>query len=228
LALGGVGFPGKEPWIGEMLIPLNNCKKGENCMIAQANEDLLREIDKLELSDRIRRWQKAMKACPNQIYVDRQKLALESWKETEGEDIEMRRAKLLKKIVENIPIKIHDFDVLAHQINYGIHNVVVGWVDANGNEVSNELSYLILHVIGLLKMSSPTVSLRWKHNTPRWLLDKGLETNSKTRGGIPLFQNEEHVIASFVRDGIPPKAKATADIADCTYEASEPCFQVLS
>jgi pyruvate formate-lyase/glycerol dehydratase family glycyl radical enzyme len=443
-------------------------------MATQVSEDLLRKIDQLELGDRIRQWQKAMKACPSEIYVDRQKFALESWKETEGEDVEIRRAKLFQKIVENVPIKIHDFDVLVgrltpgvigastaidivgdyipgiwnddgnirisvtnegtlsredletlresagyfrgktapdlaykalrslvgtwaedyeeakgkdpvlstgifpgtsatvmwkkiltrglrsiideakqnirnfaakqnsgidkvlfwqaveivleaainhahryakladdmaeqekdpvrrdelreiagicrwvpenpartfhealqsmaivgvcknlehpmhyhphlaradeylwpyfeqdvkrgnitleksaglleeiisrwgsqifvatssfrqtHQINYGIHNVVVGGVDRNGDEVSNELSYLILHVIGLLKMSSPTVSLRWNHNTPRWLLNKGLETNMKTRGGIPLFQNEDHVIASFVGDGIP-------------------------
>jgi pyruvate formate-lyase/glycerol dehydratase family glycyl radical enzyme len=442
--------------------------------MVQVSEYLLREIDNLELSDRIRQWKKAMKGCPSQIYVDRQKLALESWKETEGEDIEIRRAKLFKKIVENIPIKILDFDVLVgrltpgvigastaidivgdyipgiwnddgkirlsvtndgtlsrqdleilresasyfrgktapdqaykalrslvgtwaedyeaakgkdpvlstgifpgtsatvmwkkiltkglrsiiieaqdniknftdkqqcgidkvlfwkaaeivleaainhshryaklaeemveqendparcnelreiaricrwvpenpartfhealqsmaivgvcknlehpmhyhphiaradaylwpyfeqdvkggritlekaaellaeiigrwgsqifvatasfrqtHQINYGIHNAVIGGVDANGNEVSNELSYLILHVIGLLKMSSPTVSLRWNKGTPGWLLNKGLETNMKMRGGIPLFQNEEHVIASFVKDGIP-------------------------
>ena len=34
-------------------------------------------------------------------------------------------------------------------------------------------------------------------------LAKTSETNTKTRGGIPLFQNEEHVIASFVKDGIP-------------------------
>jgi hypothetical protein len=79
-------------------------------MATQVNGDLLREIDKLELSDRIRKWQQAMKACPSRIYVDRQKFALESWKETEGEDIEIRRAKLFKKIVENVPIKIHEFD----------------------------------------------------------------------------------------------------------------------
>ena len=59
-------------------------------MTTQVNEDLLREIDKLGLSDRIRRWQKAMKTRPSRIYVDRQKLALESWKETEGEDIEIK------------------------------------------------------------------------------------------------------------------------------------------
>ena len=61
-----------------------------------------------------------MKACPSRIYVDRQKLALESWKETEGEDIEIRRAKLFKKIVENVPIKIHDFDVLAGRLTPGV------------------------------------------------------------------------------------------------------------
>ena len=89
-------------------------------MMVQVNENLLREIDNLELSDRIRQWQKAMKGCPSQIYVDRQKLALESWKETEGEDIEIRRAKLFKKIVENVPIKIHDFDVLVGRLTPGV------------------------------------------------------------------------------------------------------------
>jgi len=89
-------------------------------MATQVNENLLRKIDELELSVRIQRWQKAMKSCPSQIYVDRQKLALESWKETEGEDIEIRRAKLFKKIVENVPIKIHDFDVLVGRLTPGV------------------------------------------------------------------------------------------------------------
>jgi hypothetical protein len=89
-------------------------------MATQVNEDLLRKIDQLELSDRIQRWQKAMKACPSQIYVDGQKFALESWKETEGEDIEIRRAKLFKKIVDNVPIKIHDFDVLVGRLTPGV------------------------------------------------------------------------------------------------------------
>ena len=45
---------------------------------------------------------------------------MESWKETEGEDIEIRRAKLFKKIVENVPIKIHDFDALAGRLTPGV------------------------------------------------------------------------------------------------------------
>ena len=89
-------------------------------MATQVNENLLRKIDELELSGRIQRWRKAMKSCPSQIYVDRQKLALESWKETEGEDIEIRRAKLFKKIVENVLTKIHDFDVLVGRLTPGV------------------------------------------------------------------------------------------------------------
>ena len=119
-----------------------------------------------------------------------------------------RAAELLEEIIgrwgSQIFVQTSSFQQ-THQINYGIHNVVVGGVDENGIDISNELSYLVLHVIGLLKMSSPTVSLRWNSTTPNWLLNKGLETNMKTRGGIPLFQNEEHVIESFVNDGIPVK-----------------------
>ena len=47
-------------------------------MATQVIENVLGKIDELELSVRIQRWQKAMKSCPSQIYVDRQKLALES------------------------------------------------------------------------------------------------------------------------------------------------------
>lgn len=91
----------------------------------------------------------------------------------------------------------------SHQINFGINNMMVSGVDKNGEDASNELSYLLLHVVGLLKMSSPTVCFRWNLGTPRWLLDKAMETNMQTMGGIPLFENDEHVIRHFVADGIP-------------------------
>ena len=41
---------------------------------------------------------------------------------------------------------------------------MVGGVDKSGADCSNELSYLFLHVIGLLQLSSPTVGLRWNKN----------------------------------------------------------------
>ena len=91
----------------------------------------------------------------------------------------------------------------SHQINFGINNIVVGGLNKDKEDASNELSYLILHLISLLKLSSPTVTVRWNKKTPKWLMKKAILTNMATRGGIPLFENDEVVISSFVRDGIP-------------------------
>ncbi|MCX7912632.1 MAG: hypothetical protein N2506_06715, partial [Dehalococcoidales bacterium] len=91
----------------------------------------------------------------------------------------------------------------THQFSYAINSINVGGVNGNGDDATNPLSYLILHMIGLLRMSSPTVVLNWHAGTPRRLLLKALETNVRTKGGIPLFENSDHVVASFVGDGTP-------------------------
>ena len=91
----------------------------------------------------------------------------------------------------------------SHQINFGINNVMVGGLGQDGTDQSNELSYLFLHLIALLQLSSPTVGLRWNKQTPDWLMNKAIRTNLATKGGIPLFENDDAVTASFVRDGIP-------------------------
>jgi len=91
----------------------------------------------------------------------------------------------------------------THQFSYSINSVNIGGVDRNGKDASNALSYLVLHMIGLIKLSSPTILLNWHSQTPRWLLLKALETNVKTKGGIPLFENSDYVVASFLNHGIP-------------------------
>ena len=91
----------------------------------------------------------------------------------------------------------------SHQINFGINSIMIGGLGQDNEDKSNELSYLALHLIALLKLSSPTVCLRWNNKTPHWLMKKAMQTNMQTRGGIPLFENDEVVISSYVRDGIP-------------------------
>lgn len=91
----------------------------------------------------------------------------------------------------------------SHQINFGINNVMLCGMNKYGEDCSNELSYLFLHLVGKLKLSSPTVGIRWNRKLPDWLMRKAIRTNMETRGGIPLFENDEVVISSYVRDGIP-------------------------
>ena len=75
--------------------------------------DQLTEVDQLELTERVARLRDSMLSAPRRISVERMKLAMESWKETDGEDIEIRRAKLFKQVVEGVPIAIHDFDLIV-------------------------------------------------------------------------------------------------------------------
>jgi len=91
----------------------------------------------------------------------------------------------------------------SHQISFGINSLNVGGVDKEGKDAANLLSYLVLHVIGLLKLSTPTVGLQWHKGTPRWLLDKAIDTNVKVKGGIPLFENGDYVVKYFAAGGVP-------------------------
>lgn len=108
----------------------------------------------------------------------------------------------------------------SHQINFGINNIMIGGVDKTGEDCSNELSYLFLHIIGLLQLSSPTLGLRWNKDTPHWLMNKAIRTNMATKGGIPLFENDEVVISHFLEDGIPMEEAVEWCGLGCVY----PCL----
>ena len=77
------------------------------------DEVLLDQINNLKLSDSLFSMKDTMFSAPRVISVDRIRLAMESWKETEGEDIELRRARMFKKILEGVPIEIYDSDIIV-------------------------------------------------------------------------------------------------------------------
>ncbi len=108
----------------------------------------------------------------------------------------------------------------SHQVNFGINNVLLGGLNQEGKDASNELSYLFLHMVGLLQLSSPTVGVRWNKQIPDWMMKKAIETNLKTKGGIPLFQNDEVMIKHYMDDGIPYEEACEWCGLGCVY----PCL----
>ncbi len=113
-----------------------------------------------------------------------------------------------------------DMNKETHQINFGINNIMVGGLGQDHTDMSNELSYLTLHVVAGLKLSSPTVGLRWNEQTPEWMMRKAIETNMETRGGIPLFQNDEIMIKRYEEYGIPYEEACEWRGLGCVY----PCL----
>lgn len=82
-------------------------------------------------------------------------------------------------------------------------NIGLGGPNRQGDDGSNELTYLVLHVMGLVKYAEPHLAFRWHKATPKWIMRKAMETNLRVKGGVPQFHNAEHVISYFTDRGIP-------------------------
>jgi pyruvate formate-lyase/glycerol dehydratase family glycyl radical enzyme len=89
------------------------------------------------------------------------------------------------------------------QVSRSTTNLTLGGVKPDGKDASNVMTYLILHVAGLMRVAEPHISLRWHPGTPRWAMLKAIETNLKIGGGIPQFQNELNMVKFWRNLGYP-------------------------
>ena len=79
------------------------------------------------------------------------------------------------------------------------HTTLGGVDPETGEDATNPVTYMVMETVGRLLLHDPTISLRINKNTPDLLWDCALET-SRLVGGLPLFQNDEVIIPSLVRD----------------------------
>jgi len=80
------------------------------------------------------------------------------------------------------------------------HNFVIGGVDRQGRDASNELTYLILEAARLCPTPHHTITLRVHPGTPDKLLVAALEV-VQLGIGLPAFVNDESYIAYFTGAG---------------------------
>ena len=107
-----------------------------------------------------------------------------------------------------------------------LSSIGLGGTDEDGNDASNELTALILHVMGLVKYAEPHLALGWHKGTPDWLVAKALETNWKAGGGVPQFQNCDHFVDLMVRHGVSLKNARNWVSHGCSQ--IEPADQITS
>jgi pyruvate formate-lyase/glycerol dehydratase family glycyl radical enzyme len=83
--------------------------------------------------------------------------------------------------------------------------VTIGGRDENGNDVTNEVSWLILEVMRQIRLSEPAVYVRYHTGLSDEFLLYALECNRDMEGGIPAFLNDELGTARHLARGIEPK-----------------------
>jgi formate C-acetyltransferase len=94
----------------------------------------------------------------------------------------------------------------------------IAGTDEDGNDVSNELSYLVLHSLGLVKVAGVNVVVGWHKDMAPWLMEKATEAAWLAGGGMPQWQNIDHAIELMQQHGISLK--------DARNYSSHGCSQI--
>jgi len=92
--------------------------------------------------------------------------------------------------------------------NQGINSsfgqlITLGGMDANGNDASNELTYLMLDVIDEINLLEPKPNIRIHAKTPDRLLKRIVESLSRAQGSPFLLNFDENAIAGLRWQGLP-------------------------
>ena len=102
-----------------------------------------------------------------------------------------------QRIVDELFTKM---DTIAH--GDGLMNLVLGGVDADGNDVGNEMSILMMDAACRLKIASPQMNVRIHAGTSEAFRQKATELQLAPTGGCSIL-NDEAIIPAMVADGIP-------------------------
>ncbi|MCX6377526.1 MAG: hypothetical protein NTU88_16075 [Armatimonadetes bacterium] len=97
-------------------------------------------------------------------------------------------------------------------------NIVLAGVDAEGKEVTNEVTYLALDVVEELHISDFTIAVRLNRHTPEKLLRRMAEVQ-RHGGGIVAVYNEEVVIEALRKFGYP--------LEEARNFANDGCWEAL-
>ncbi len=102
--------------------------------------------------------------------------------------------------------------------NHWLQNIVIGGLTPDGVDGTNPLTFLILESYHRNEMTNPLVTLRVHAGTPEPLLARTAEV-LKAGGGMPALFNDDEIIPSLERIGIP-----TPDARDYTNDG---CWEVI-
>ena len=80
--------------------------------------------------------------------------------------------------------------------------MTLGGVDAEGNDATNEITYMMLQAAGRLVLHSPPQALRIHKGTPDQLWEAAICT-TRIAGGVPSFESDEAIIPALMARGLP-------------------------
>ena len=123
---------------------------------------------------------------------------LESGKINREEALELIE-ELNLKLTWNVTILPNDFTLVANALGQNTQTITIGGLDSNGNDATNELSYLFLEAYKRVKVFTTDLSVRIHKNTPRKFFEQAIKVFKHTSGIA--FYNDEIIIPALQNAG---------------------------
>jgi formate C-acetyltransferase len=92
--------------------------------------------------------------------------------------------------------------------------MTLGGVDKDGNDASNEVTFMMLQTSGRLLLHDPPQALRIHKNTPPELWEAAIET-TKRAGGVPTFENDDIIIPALMSRGLSLESARNYTLIGC-------------
>ena len=126
------------------------------------------------------------------------------------------------ELIECLRIKIMQFNYIGGGKNQrekwaGMsrwHNFIIGGTDYDGNDITNDITYMLLESVEEVRTPQFTLTLRVHKNTPKELMKRCLDVVS-TGIGMPAFVSEEQYMATIIAAGVPERDARDFTIAGC-------------
>ncbi len=99
-------------------------------------------------------------------------------------------------------------------IPYDVQQCTLGGRDVEGNDQTNELSYMMLDAMEVLDIPR-CLSVRWHRGTDRAFLRRAFEILRHTQRGIPSLFNDEIIIPALTAQAISPEDAADYCLVGC-------------
>jgi formate C-acetyltransferase len=123
------------------------------------------------------------------------------------------------KLTWNVTLLPTDYTMVSNALGLNTQTVTVSGVDKNGNDATNELSYLFLEAYKNIKALTTDLSVRIHNNTPKEFFKKAIEVFQSTSGIA--FYNDDIIIPSLKKSGYTTQDAVNYAIIGCVEPTSQ-------
>ncbi|MBM3176200.1 MAG: hypothetical protein FJZ93_10910, partial [Chloroflexi bacterium] len=127
------------------------------------------------------------------------------------------------ELLQLLWVKFHELGLIYSPMLSGIYGgveslqaVTIGGVDEKGNDVTNEMSYLVLDAAHNMRTLEPSIVLRYHDGTPGKLLTRATEV-IHSGVGYPSFFNDRTLIPTLQKWNVPLEDARDYAVTGCVY-----------